>query len=280
MTNQPQSWQNCDDDIKQYVESLVAIIADNLSGSLVGIYLHGSLAMGGYYRPKSDIDLLVVVKEKLKVEVAKSASQAIAHYSKARPTVGDIELSVITLAVAQKPSSPMPFEFHNSSEWTDKILNDEVSYLVGGTDIDLNSHVMYVVKRGIALYGEPIQSVFGTPKWNDFMAAVVDDFEWIISDKHILETPFYGVLNICRVLQLLKENDEQPYSKDEGGLWALENLPVEYSRVIQQALDVYRSSSSISSEQRRRGGVEWNDTELLSFCEYARTQVPEVLASE
>ncbi|HDK44919.1 MAG TPA: nucleotidyltransferase domain-containing protein, partial [Actinobacteria bacterium] len=43
-----------------WVESLVAGIADVLGDELVGVYLHGSLAMGGYYRPKSDLDLLIV----------------------------------------------------------------------------------------------------------------------------------------------------------------------------------------------------------------------------
>lgn len=32
---------------------------------LTGIYLHGSLAMGSYYRPKSDLDLLVACSEAL-----------------------------------------------------------------------------------------------------------------------------------------------------------------------------------------------------------------------
>ncbi|MDQ0195648.1 nucleotidyltransferase domain-containing protein [Paenibacillus wynnii] len=36
-----------------------------LSGNLLGIYLHGSLAMGCFNPLKSDIDFLIVVKDKL-----------------------------------------------------------------------------------------------------------------------------------------------------------------------------------------------------------------------
>ena len=40
-----------------FVERSQDILGDNL----VGIYLHGSLAMGGFTPDKSDIDLIVVV---------------------------------------------------------------------------------------------------------------------------------------------------------------------------------------------------------------------------
>ncbi len=39
-----------------------------LGGNLVGIYLHGSLAMGGFNPRTSDIDFLIVLKAPLKPE--------------------------------------------------------------------------------------------------------------------------------------------------------------------------------------------------------------------
>lgn len=45
--------------------------------------------------------------------------------------------------------------------------------------------------------------------------------EWTLEDEHIIETPFYRVLNICRVFQLLDEREETVHSKDEGGQWGL-----------------------------------------------------------
>ena len=48
-----QSWQDCDTDIKEFVNELVAKVHSELGDNLVGIYLHGSLAMGGYYRQKA-----------------------------------------------------------------------------------------------------------------------------------------------------------------------------------------------------------------------------------
>ena len=44
---------------QKFVEQSLKILAENL----VGIYLHGSAVMGCFNSKKSDIDLLVVVKE-------------------------------------------------------------------------------------------------------------------------------------------------------------------------------------------------------------------------
>lgn len=265
-----QSWHTCDEDIRDFILALLELLRESLSDNWVGVYLHGSLAMGSYYRPKSDIDLLIVVKGQLPDSLAKAAAQAVALHSDKRPTTGDIEIGAITQDTAKQLPNPMPFEFHYSSMWHDDILNDRVTYDSAKTDVDLNACVMYVVKRGITLSGRPIAEVFGQPDWKVFKEAILDDFNWIVENENILETPFYGVLNICRVLQTCEENTEEPKSKDEGGEWALQNLPARFHPLIQQALDVYRSAQPIDEGQRRTGGVRWVSQQLLEFRDFAK----------
>ena len=50
------------DPLKRITESFVRRSREILGENLVGIYLHGSAAMGCFNDKKSDIDLLVVVK--------------------------------------------------------------------------------------------------------------------------------------------------------------------------------------------------------------------------
>lgn len=270
----PQLWQNCDKDIKDFVNDLVAKLETELGSNLVGIYLHGSLAMGSYYRPKSDIDLIVVVGDKLDVSERKSVARTIAKHAELKPTTGNIELSIVLAETTKTIHVPVPFEIHYSTEWHDKILAGEVDYTKEKTDIDLQSHYAYVVQRGIVLQGNPINEVFGEINWQTFMDGVIDDFNWIVADEHILETPFYGVLNICRVLQLLAENDQQVHSKDEGGEWALRNLPEKYHAIIEQALGAYRSQKQVDESQRRTNGETWNKEALLALRDYARSKQP------
>lgn len=53
------------------LNNIVHLLKDELSDSLTGIYLHGSLAMGCFNPIKSDIDLLIIVKHKHSVETFK-----------------------------------------------------------------------------------------------------------------------------------------------------------------------------------------------------------------
>ena len=272
MDNHPQSWENCDTDIKQFVLDLVDLLKSELSNNLVGVYLHGSLAMGCYYRPKSDLDVIVVVQNQIGADIAKKVGMAIAKQADKKPTTGNVELSIITADTAKNIPVPVPFELHYSTEWHEKTLNGDIEYDSSKTDIDLLSHLMYVRQRGVVLAGKPIQEVFGEYDWRYFMDAVLDDFEWILEDEHIVETPFYGVLNICRVLQLISENSQTVHSKEEGGEWGLANLPAQYHPIIQKALDAYRSSVDVTEEQRRAGGLAWDKQELLAFRDFARQQ--------
>ena len=272
----PQAWPHCDEDIKSFIETLIGRLKDELENELTGIYLHGSLAMGSYYRPKSDIDVIVVVKDKLNEQLAEKVGVAIANESTNRPTIGNVELSVITAKVAKQVPIPMPFEVHYSSMWHEKIISNQVDYSIERTDVDLASHLTYVLQRGICLYGKPVSEIFGEVKWNQFMASVMDDLHWILEDEHLLETPVYGMLNICRVFQLLSKDSQTVYSKDEGGEWGLEHLPEAFQPLIQQSLDVYRSSEEVNEENRLTGGKEWAQDELLEFRNYARHALKEV----
>ncbi|WP_169082608.1 nucleotidyltransferase domain-containing protein [Paenibacillus sp. PL91] len=51
--------------IKAFLERVVALFAKQLDDHLVGVYLHGSLAMHCFNPETSDVDLLVVVKREL-----------------------------------------------------------------------------------------------------------------------------------------------------------------------------------------------------------------------
>ncbi|MCJ8008547.1 aminoglycoside adenylyltransferase domain-containing protein [Lederbergia wuyishanensis] len=271
--NRPQAWSNCDEDIKSFITTLTEKIKNEIGNNLVGIYLHGSLAMGSYYRPKSDIDIIVVVDHRLENETARCVGIAIALQSKKRPTIGDIELSIITKEVAKQVPVPTPYELHFGTEWTEKILNNEVDYSKELTDSDLPSHLTYVLQRGICLYGQPIQDVFGEYPWQSFIDSVMYDLEWILDEENILESPYYSILNISRVFQLVTENIQKVHSKDEGGEWGLLHLPKKFHPLIQQALDVYRSPKIVSEEERKTGGREWNSSKLLAFRDYAREKL-------
>jgi len=267
---QPQSWQRCDIVIHKYVTEFVDLLRSKLLDNLTGIYLHGSLAMNSYFPPKSDLDFIIVVDNNLGAESAKDLNQSIARYAETRPTMGSIECSVITCETAKNVSGDMPYELHYSETWHQRILDDQVTYDPTYTDPDLPAHLMCVKRRGICLYGQPIDMVFSDVDWDNFIRAVLDDFDWIIDDNNICESPYYGVLNICRTLQILTERNQKYLSKYEGAMWGITNLPKEYTPLIRQALLIYCSNAKIPENERKTGGDVWNKAALFAFRDYAR----------
>ena len=62
------------EDVRPLLDRVVAGFRAILADNLVGIYLHGSLAMGEFNPLTSDVDLLVVVRDPLDLDAKRALS--------------------------------------------------------------------------------------------------------------------------------------------------------------------------------------------------------------
>ncbi|GAA0573245.1 DUF4111 domain-containing protein [Kribbella sandramycini] len=253
-----QSWADCDPDVREYVVD--AVEATGLATA--GVYVHGSLAMGCYYRGRSDVDLLVVVPEALPAADRGRAARALAERAAGRPMVGDLELSVLTTEQARTAVHPRPYEVHYSEAWTERILAGAVDYNDDGADPDLSAHISVVRARGATLSGPPPAELFAPVPHEHYLSAVLDDLHDIFDGDELFELPEYGVLNACRTLELLQNGSV--LSKEEGALWALQNLPRAHHPLITQALTTYRDDTP----------PHWNPTALNTFRHFVLATIP------
>jgi GNAT superfamily N-acetyltransferase len=268
VAGRPQSWLDADRDVCAWVNSIVSSLADSLGSNLLGVYLHGSLAMGSYYRPKSDVDLLGVVHRSLTPQQRQEVVHRLLDQWRRRPTVGGVEASVVLLRDTQAPTHPMPFEAHFSEQLTPALVADQIDFARQRTDGDLAAHCMTTRARGLRLTGLPIRDVFAPVRHEDFIAAILSDVSWILADGHLPESPVYGVLNCCRVLMVLDQGPGCVPSKEEGGRWALQHLPPVHRPLVERALTCYRSDAPVSEAQRRSHGHDWSRLALLAFRDF------------
>ena len=63
------NYYNAPREIKLILDEIVKSYYGILKDNLVGIYLHGSLALGCFNPKVSDIDFLIVARDKLSLEV-------------------------------------------------------------------------------------------------------------------------------------------------------------------------------------------------------------------
>tara|TARA_B100000029_G_scaffold480425_1_gene528459 strand:- start:3303 stop:4106 length:804 start_codon:yes stop_codon:yes gene_type:complete len=263
--------QSIPKNITKFLDELVSMTKDNLEELLVGIYLHGSLAMGCFNPVSSDIDILIVVKHKLFLEykqaIGASFIKLIEKYS-----ANKIELSIVTLGAMENFQYPTSYELHFSNENIDDFTNGKFDLMKSREDKDLAAHFVIAKNRGMCLYGDATIEVFPDVADVYYLKSITQDFYWSYNnvmngqDDGTCCVPTYAVLNTCRVLAFIK--DGLISSKAEGGAWAIEHLAKEYEPLIAEARKEY-SETGTSNEV---------DAELLKrFIVYAEKMISKSL---
>jgi streptomycin 3"-adenylyltransferase len=217
-----------------------------LGSDLVGVYQHGSLAMGCFNPAGSDVDLLVVAARPPSVDKKRRLVEMLLGVS-GRPS--PVELSVLLRSDLAAWSHPLPYELHFSEGWRARLAADLASgewrrwseSTRSRRDPDLAAHVTVVRARGVCLIGEPIPEVFPEVPRADYLDSILADLAWSREPARLAASPVYAVLNHCRVLRYLM--DGAVTSKAEAGEWASGALAPNLRGAAAAALAIYRSTA-------------------------------------
>ncbi len=222
--------------LDEIVNVFVSILKDNL----VGIYLHGSLAMECFNPQKSDIDLLIVIRKKLERKEMEIIVEALIDLETIYHS-NPIEMSIILENDIKNFKHPMPFILHYSELHREKYISSKE--LCGDfNDLDLTSHLMVLKSRGKCLYGLAVNHLNIRISEGDFLKSVLNDLNY--NEDDLLIHPEYVVLNLCRTLKYL--NDKSLSSKLEGGQWAIGKFGRESDEIIKKMIDKYTYGSEVN----------------------------------
>lgn len=250
------------EEILQYVsKEYKEILKDNL----VGIYVHGSIALGCFNWEKSDIDYIVVVKNPLTEDIKLKLMDVTVELNSQAPPKG-LEMSVVLKSYCTNFIYPTPFELHFSNMHIDWYNSDPKDYCkkMNGFDKDLAAHFTIIKNVGIVLYGLPINEVFCEVTKEDYLDSIKNDIH--DSKLEIRDNPVYIILNLCRVLAYVRNN--LILSKEKGGEWGLSNLDKCYHKIINDALYSYKTNEIIKVEEE----------EAKRFCDYMLNEINEYSA--
>lgn len=169
---------------------------------LVGVYVHGSAALGDF-GPASDLDVLVVSEGD--AEWPKLGSRLLEECGKPRP----LELSVVDARSCADPARPWPYLLHVNSGESRFVLDP------GAGDRDLIAHFAVARDAGITIVGKPAIDVFGSVARDELVDYLRDELGWAIefADQR------YAVLNGCRAVAYAEAGSL--LSKVIGGRWWL-----------------------------------------------------------
>lgn len=261
----------------EILNAVVKVFKEILKKNLIGIYLHGSLAIGGFNPNLSDIDLIIVVKNVLTTLVKRALIKESLKISENPhlPKKG-LEYSILLQKELDQFSHPTPFELHYSPYWMETFRKNEFDFEKKRKDRDLAAHLTVTYNRGICLYGKPVKQVFPIIPEKDYLDALFWDIEPITNETNvekllndIMKDIVYFILNRCRVMQYIDEKVIS--SKEEGCRWALSHLPGEFQTIIQNALEI---SSGEKKEQN------WDKNQILNFIKYIDKNIWEKLSKK
>ena len=236
--------------LTEVLAQLGAACEDNFGTHLVGVYVHGSLALGCFLWEKSDVDFLVVTDELPTQDTKERFLARLLEIDRSGPPKG-LEMSVVLEKDCRNFSYPTPFSLHFSHghlQECEEHLKEYCGYM-NGTDPDLAAHFTILRHAGIALCGKPIAEVFGEVPREAYLDSIRGDIEDARED--IQTDPMYVTLTLCRVLAY--QWDGLVLSKRQGGEWGLNSLPEKYAGLLKAALEAYGGARELTLTEEQRG---------------------------
>jgi hypothetical protein len=209
------------------VDDIVASLRGDLADELVGIYLYGSVVVGGFEDDVSDVDLIAVTTvDASELDVAKLGRM---HDDLVRrhPDWEDrIEIVYVGAATLRSFREGGPVAV---------ISPGQPLHLVDGADRWLQN--WYLARlTATALVGPPREVIFPRISLDDFVAAIaryVAEVKDRSLDSMRPGSRAYTVLTMCRALRTV--STRSPSSKQEGAAWTAGRHP-EWDALIKEAL--------------------------------------------
>ena len=234
----------CVPTIKDFTFHLQQEITKIINNDVIGFYLHGSAAIGGFNPSASDIDVVVVTNNPITGRTKRALASFFLKFSN---SPFPIEISFLHKDQVKQWQHPCPFDFHYSECWRERYEND----LLNGTDHflnekvlfdnDLAAHITILHHKGICISGRPIAEVFPTVPPEDYLSAILGDFKDCLENIEV--NPVYCTLNLIRVFWYVKEGIIS--SKQEAGEWGISTFPEEIGGTIRKVVDCYEKGRDL-----------------------------------
>lgn len=217
-----------EDDARAYAGAVAARLEGLLGGELLGAYLVGSLALGGYEPGRSDVDVAALVRAPL-TRVAKEAIvAAVGHQALACPA-RKLEL------VVSVPDRLPDFELNlNTGAHEHHVQFEPEASSAFWFAIDAS----IARAAGVPLVGPPPAAVVPALPRPLVERALRAAIRWQVENRVAADDL---VLNACRARRYMAEGVWS--SKPDAGAWALERLPAGDRDVVAATLALRRRGS-------------------------------------
>ncbi|NLO97792.1 MAG: DUF4111 domain-containing protein [Peptococcaceae bacterium] len=234
-------FDNLPSEIVAQINKCVNIWKKHLGNELVGVYLHGSIALKAFLPQSSDIDILAVVEDSLDIPTKLAIAKVIIEID-GKPC--PLEMSAVRLDDVKPWKTPGNCVFHYSDSWRSAylkrlsdpsaeccVVDDEFP------DADVTSYIKLICQCGIVLYGREIKEVFSDISDEDFWEAISADID---NYNFHAYAPRYIASNILILGRILSFKETKGIlSKYDAGLWMLDRVPDDLKYLPELAMKIW-----------------------------------------
>ena len=219
------------DNVNEAIYALRDSAKEVLGDYFTGMYLYGSLALGGFDPGRSDIDLLIVTSEKLPDDVI---SELEAMYKRFYRSGLDWAKKMTGICI---PLEDM--RIYSETGPKNQMFNRD-EFLVDRPDNDWIFHRHVLNECGIVIEGPPLRDIIEPippEQLKEIAFLFLRDWVLLTYDDEIFRGEShqaYFVLTVCRCLYTLKNGDIA--SKIRSAEWVLEQVDSKWSDLIRQAM--------------------------------------------
>jgi predicted nucleotidyltransferase len=232
------TWATSPKTVKAEVQTLQTELQRLLGDNLLGLYLYGSLAQGGFQPARSDLDVLAVTTQKIDLSIKRSILELLLRISR---TPNPIDIYFLVKSDLFPFQQPLPFDLHYNERlrdtYQDALRNNSLQNDLNQHDPNLAIDLTILHKFGIPLAGKPISETLPSVPEPTFRATLIAATR--TASKERLQDLISFVLNACRTLAYLREGTL--LSKDAAGSWGETHLPEKYYPLLHQSLALYRT---------------------------------------
>ena len=218
------------------VNQALSCVKTLLAKSLVAVYLHGSAVVGGL-RPRSDIDLLVLIDEPMTLEVRERLATELMKISGRYPSDPDgrrpLEIIVFLRSDLAASLYPARCEFIYGEWLRPAYENGEIPKPV--CDPELTLLLAQAAQEALPLFGPAADSFLPTVSRSVIQRAIKDAMPALIDalqgdERNVL-------LTLARMWRTIVTGEF--VSKDIAADWAAARLPAGQAAMITTARDAY-----------------------------------------
>ena len=217
-------------EVRQLLAELLHSITAILGERFVGMYLYGSLAIGGFDPRTSDIDFLVVTSgEPSAEELAALSGMHARLHAHGSHWAQELEGSYVSTQVIRR-YSPMRTMYLRIDRGESRLVREQL-------DIDWVIHRHVLHKQGVVLAGPPASELIDPVSPAELRQAQLDLLRtwWVPmienpSQLHHLGYRCYAIQTMCRALYTLQFGDVVP--KPVACEWAREVLDSRWAPLI------------------------------------------------